>query len=79
MIEQLYCSWCEATTDHVSDPNSENFDILPTCRCGHQRNIEEYKMTFPYFDEDIRQHIHEAWEERTERRSEKREWQEKHL
>jgi len=35
-------------------------------------------MTFPFFDEDIRQHIHEAWEERTERRTEKKEWHEAH-
>lgn len=38
--EKLYCSWCEKKTDHVSDPKSENFDILPTCCvCGHQKNI----------------------------------------
>jgi len=30
-------------------------------------------MTFPFFDEDSRQHIHEAQEERAERRAEKRE------
>ena len=35
-------------------------------------------MTFPFFDEDSRQCIHEAWEERTERRAEKREWQKEH-
>jgi len=36
-------------------------------------------MTFPFFDEDIKQYIHEAFEERAERRAEKREWQEEHL
>ena len=35
-------------------------------------------MTFPFFDEDSRQRIHEAREERTERRAEKREWQSGH-
>jgi len=30
-------------------------------------------MTFPFFDEDIKQHIHEAQEERAERRTEKKE------
>jgi len=35
-------------------------------------------MTFPFFDEDSRQRIHEAWDERTERRTEKREWQKEH-
>jgi len=35
-------------------------------------------MTFPFFDEDIRQHIHEAFEARAERMAEKSEWQEAH-
>lgn len=35
-------------------------------------------MTFPFFDEDIVQHIHEAFEARTERRAAKQEWQKEH-
>jgi len=35
-------------------------------------------MTFPFFDDDIKQHIHEAQEERAERRVAKQEWQEAH-
>ena len=35
-------------------------------------------MTLPFFDDDIKQHIHEAHEERTERRAEKGEWQKEH-
>ena len=35
-------------------------------------------MTFPFFDEDIEQHIHEAFEARAERRTEKREWNKEH-
>jgi len=35
-------------------------------------------MTFPFFDEDLVQHIHEAQEERAERRTERQEWQKDH-
>ena len=35
-------------------------------------------MTSHFFDEDSRQRIHEAWEERTERRVERQEWQKEH-